>query len=139
MADDQTRTLLDSYLTALSSRGDFARYFAPDVVWTVMETGDEIRGRDALRDFLVGFHTQVFDAHPEWSNVIIGEGTAVLEAVFDGTHIGDFAGIPPTGAHLRVPYCVVYDLSDGLITALRAYIPVTAMVTQLAGAGVGSP
>jgi hypothetical protein len=38
-------------------------------------------------------------------------------------HTGEFAGIAPTGASLRVPYSVFYDVTDAGITALRAYMP----------------
>jgi hypothetical protein len=31
-----------------------------------------------------------------------------------------------------LPYCVAYDISDGLITALRAYMPITALCAHLA-------
>jgi len=76
-------------------------------------------------------HTQIFDAKPEVKNVIVADGAALVEADFVGTHIRDFAGIPATGTKLRVPYCVVYDVSDDGITALRAYIPIAAMIARL--------
>ena len=83
-------------------------------------------------------HTQALDAHPEVKNLVVGDDWALLEADLVGTHIGEFAGVPATGASLRVPYAVVYDLSPGGITALRAYIPVIQMVQQLRGAQVSA-
>src|SRR6476620_7398674 len=46
MADKTTRAVMDEYLQALLHGSDFGRFFAPDVVWTTMETGEEVRGRD---------------------------------------------------------------------------------------------
>jgi SnoaL-like polyketide cyclase. len=46
-------------------------------------------------------------------------------------HVGDFAGVAPTGAGVRLPYSVVYDVSDGKIDQLRAYFPIMALVQQL--------
>jgi predicted ester cyclase len=85
----------------------------------------------AVRDFIVTLHSQVFDASPELGNLTTTEGVAAIEAVFVGTHIAEFAGIPATGAAVRLPYSVFYDISAGKIDALRAYFPILALVQQL--------
>jgi ketosteroid isomerase-like protein len=128
--EDTERTIRD-YLDALQTGGDFAAYLADDVVWTTMETGDEIRGRQAVVDFIVALHNQLFAASPEFGNVTVADGVAALEAVFVGRHIADFAGVAATGAEVRLPYAVSYDVSDGSISALRAYFPITALIQQL--------
>ena len=89
-----------------------------------------------MRDYIVALHTQALDAHPEVKNLVVGDDGALLEADLVGTHTGDFAGIPATGASLRVPYAVAYDLTPEGITALPAYIPVMQMVQQLREAHV---
>jgi predicted ester cyclase len=134
MSVETSRQTMEGYLDALLHGGDFARYFADDVLWLTPETGEEIRGRDAVRDYIVAFHTRVFDAHPEMKSLVVAEGAACVEADFVGTHTGDFAGIEPTGAKLTVPYCMVYDLDGDTITALRGYLPVAAMAAQLRAA-----
>jgi ketosteroid isomerase-like protein len=131
MTDDATTSVMDGYLDALRNQGDFARFYAPDVVWTFMESGDQVRGRDAVRDLVLGMHTQAFSAHPEVRGMMIGKGMAVLEAVFVGAHTGEFAGVPATGAEVCRPYCMVYDVADGAITALRAYFPIAALRAEL--------
>ena len=134
MSVERTRKVIEDYLADLLEGGDFARHFAEDVVWTTTETGDRISGRQAVRDFIVGFHTQAFSARPEVRRVHVGEDFAVLEADFVGTHTGFFAGIEPTGASLRVPYCVVYDVTGDEITAVRGYLPVAAFLAELRNA-----
>jgi predicted ester cyclase len=59
----------------------------------------------------------------------------MIEAVFDGRQIGEFAGVPAHGAHVRIPYAMSYDVADGVITAVRAYFPMTALRTRLTEAG----
>src|SRR5687768_9124604 len=86
MADNTTRAVMDQYLEALIHGSDFARFFAPDIVWTTMETGEEVRGRDAVRDLILALHTQAFHAQPQLVTLVTGEITAMLEAVFIGTH-----------------------------------------------------
>ena len=58
----------------------------------------------------------------------------MVEAVFDGTHVGEFGGVAPTGRHVRVPYCMAYDVSGDAITALRSYFPMAAIGAQLTAA-----
>ncbi|MGJ7441061.1 ester cyclase [Aquipuribacter sp. MA13-6] len=131
MRAEDNRRMMEGYLAALRSGGDFAQYFTEDVRWTTVETGDQLRGRDAVRDHIVALHTQALDAHPEVRNLVVGDGGALLEADLVGTHTGEFAGVPATGASVRVPYAVVYDLSPNGITAIRAYLPVMQMAQQL--------
>lgn len=131
MTQDDTERTVRQYLAALLNGGDFAAFFADDVVWTTMETGDRVQGREAVRDFIVGLHTQMFAASPELVNVTFSDGVAGLEALFVGKHIADFAGVPATGTTVRMPYSVFYDVTGGQIVALRAYFPITALARQL--------
>lgn len=132
MTDETTRAVMDQYLRALLDGSDFGRFFAPDVVWTTMETGEEVRGRDAVRDLILAIHTQAFHAQPQLVNLLTGDATAMLEAVFVGTHVGDFAGLSATGRQVRLPYSMAYDVVQGAITALWAYFPMTALRSRLA-------
>lgn len=127
----ETSEVMNGYLDALRTQQDFARFFAPDVLWTTMETGEQIRGRDAVRSYIVEMHTRSFDAHPELVRLVTGDGTAMLEALFIGRHVDTWEGVPATGRDVRVSYVMAYDIDGGLITALRGYIPVAAMRAQL--------
>ena len=92
-----------------------------------------MHGRDAVRDAIVWMHTQAFDARPEISTVVTGDDQAALEAAFVGTHTGEYLGMAPTGRPVNVPYCVIYDLQDDKITALRGYMPMDLLAQQLKG------
>ena len=131
MSVEETQQVLDEYLNALLGGGDFGTFFADDVRWTTMETGEVISGRNAVRDFIIAFHQQVFDASPEFGLLICSDGSAALEATFVGKHIAEFAGVEATGAEVRLPYSVFYEVEAGKITALRAYLPITSLIEQL--------
>ncbi len=131
MSVDETRQVVGEYLDALRGGGDFGAFFADDVRWTTMETGDVISGRDAVRDFIVALHTKLFDASPEFGRVVCDDGAAALEATFVGKHIAEFAGVGATGADVRLPYSVFYEIEAGKVTELRAYFPITSLVAQL--------
>src|SRR3954453_10815448 len=131
MSLERTESTIRAYLDALMNGGDFAAFFADDVLWTTMETADEIRGREAVSEFITALHSQLFNASPELVSVEIADGVAGLEAAFVGTHIAEFDGIPATGAAVRLPYCMFYDVADGKIVALRAYFPMTMLLQKL--------
>jgi steroid delta-isomerase-like uncharacterized protein len=131
MSVEAAAQIMRSYLDVFLGRGDFAEYFTDDVTWTTVGTGQELRGRQPVRDFLIWMHTQAFDAHPKVKTLVVGDGQAALEADFVGTHTGEFLGIPATGKSVQVPYCVVYDLQDDKLVALRAYIPMDLFAQQL--------
>ena len=131
MSVETTAETMRSYLDTLLARGDFADYFTDDVTWTTVGTDQELQGRQPVRDFLIWMHTQAFDAHPKVKTLVIGDGRAALEADFVGAHTGEFLGVPATGKSVQVPYCVVYDLQDGKLAALRAYIPMDLFAQQL--------
>jgi steroid delta-isomerase-like uncharacterized protein len=127
----ETSEVMDRYLDALRSGADFGRFFASDVVWTTMETGDQVRGRDAVRAHIREMHTRSFDGHPELVRLVTGDGAAMLEAVFTGRHVDTWEGVPATGRDVSFSYAMAYDIAGGLITALRGYIPVAALREQL--------
>jgi steroid delta-isomerase-like uncharacterized protein len=131
MSMETTSQTMRSYLDALLARGDFADYYTDEVTWTTVGAGQELQGRQPVRDFLIWMHTQAFDAHPKVKTLVIGDGQAALEADFVGTHTGEFLGMAATGKSVQVPYCVIYDLRDDKIAALRAYIPMDLFTQQL--------
>src|SRR5687767_3176811 len=96
-------------------------YVAEDAVFTMMPTGEEIRGRDAIAKHLAGFYHGALDARAETVNSLVDGKKGLLEAVVVGTHTGDFAGIPATGRNVRVPIAVAYHVEDGLIRTARIY------------------
>jgi len=64
MSVEATTRIMNGYFEALLGGGDFSQYFTDDVSWTTMETGDQVSGREAVRNLIVTLHTETFDAHP---------------------------------------------------------------------------
>jgi steroid delta-isomerase-like uncharacterized protein len=127
----ETESTFQGYMAALLEGGDFAAYLSDDVVWTTMETGEEVRGRDNVRALIVNLHTQAFTATPELRSLVVGDGAVALEAAFNGTHVGDYQGVPATGRSVSIPYSIFYTLVGDRITAFHAYWPEAALVRQL--------
>ena len=132
MSIDGTREVMSRYWD--SDHTDLSM-MADDVVFTHMATGDEHRGPEAVRRMLDYMYRQAFDARAEMRSRICTADQAVVEGEFVGRHIGEFAGIPPTGRSVRVPLCVVYDLESDRIKRARVYIEMPVLLRQLQGAG----
>jgi predicted ester cyclase len=133
MTADETEAFLREYLDVLASGGDFGQYFAEDIVVTLADVGQEIHGKDPSTQAIVDLHRVAFTAVPEFGPLIVGPGVAALEAVFVGTHTGDFNGIAASNLPVRVPYSVFYGVTGEKITALRIYGLVTGLMLQVTG------
>jgi predicted ester cyclase len=138
MSVENTRKTMAGYMRTLVQRGPYATYFDDDVTFSVVGTGQEVKGCDAVEQFIRYFHEQAFDAEPKEKNMIVGDGQATLEADFVGTHIGEFAGVAATGKQVNIPYALVYDLKNDKITALRFYMPMDVLLQQIGGAPVAA-
>ena len=128
MSLEGTREAVTKYLDSEHSDTSMR---ADDVVFTVMATGDESRGPEGVSQMLNYFYHVAFDARGEYRNLLIDDGIACAEGDFVGEHIGEFAGIPPTHKHVRVPLCVVYELENDEIKRGRVYFETPAMFEQL--------
>lgn len=128
MSVEETRTVISRYLE--SGHSDLA-IMAPDVCFTVMATGQEFRGPEAIGAMLRYFYQQAFEADATNERLVVGEGHVVGEWDFVGRHIGEFAGVPPTGKEVRVPLAVSYDLEDGKVTRGRVYFETPAFLAQV--------
>jgi predicted ester cyclase len=134
MTVEDTRATMDAYLEALVGDGAYETFFADDIVVTLTGVPGEIVGPVAAKAAIDAMHHEQFDGRPEVVSLVVGEGTGALEAIFVGTHTGEFAGIAATGKEVSVPYGVFYELEDGKITALRVYALVEGLVQQLQAA-----
>jgi hypothetical protein len=123
---DRTRQVLEAYW-----KNHDSNYVAPDAVFIMMPTGEEIRGRAAIAKHLEEFYHGALTAHAEVVSSLFGENKGLLEATVVGTHTGTFAGIPATGRAVRVPLSVAYEMENGLIKRARIYLMVNVLLDQI--------
>jgi predicted ester cyclase len=127
-------TTRETVLRYVNSEHSDVSVMAEDVVFTIMATGAEHRGREGVLAMLKYFYHVAFDATASTRVMLFGETNAMVEGDFVGKHIGEFAGIAPTGRAVRVPLCVVYDLDGNQIQRGRVYFEMPVLIQQL-GAG----
>lgn len=130
-AVERSWSTVAAHLEALGGAGDSGAKLTDDVSLTIMETGEVIHGRDAVSTLLTYLHHSAFAAPPAVMTLVAGAEHALIEAEFIGHHTAEFAGIPPTGRRVRLPYAAAYDLDADTICAMRLYFPMDMLVRQL--------
>jgi hypothetical protein len=123
---ESTRKTLEAYWLEHDPK-----YVAEDAVFTMVPTGEEMRGRKTIDEHLKAFYHGSLTANAEVVGSIFSENKGLLEAMVVGKHTGDFAGIPATGRDVRVPLAVSYDMENGLIKRARIYLMVNVLVSQI--------
>ena len=117
--------VLRSYFEALGRRDldAAAEYWSPEVVEDITGIG-VLRGPDELR----GFFAELFAALPDLETTVqrmvasATDDVVVVEWRMRGNFSGGpFRGIDPTGAHLELRGCDVFEVEDGKIARYTAY------------------
>jgi predicted ester cyclase len=131
MSAADVREVLTEYVEVLLARGNYGRFFSDDVHLEVVGSDQSANGAEAAEQMIRFFHEIAFDTRPQIVNVLVDEQGGAVEAVFMGTHTGEFAGIGATGNTVRVPYSAFYDVADGRITGLRLYFSLDQLIAQI--------
>jgi len=122
MTPERTREVMMAYL-----EGHDVSRLAENAVFTIMATGQESRGLAAINQMFHYFYVEAFDATYNVKQTIIAAGQAVCEMELVGRQLMEVSGIPPTNKEVRVPFCVVYELDNDLITQARIYFETDAL------------
>ena len=64
------------------------------------------------------------------SLIVDGNSAAALLSI-EGTHIGEFLGLPPTGKRFTMPVAIFYQLDDGKIVRERRIYDFTGLLVQI--------
>ena len=123
---EQTRQVLEAYW-----KSHDPKYVAEDAVFTMIPTGEQIRGREAIAKHLDAFYNKSLTAHAEVVNSIFSDNKGLLEAMVIGKHTGEFGGVPATGRDVRVPLAVSYEVEGGLIKSARIYLMANILFDQI--------
>ena len=81
------------------------------------------------------FASMFYAAFPDLRHVIedtVAEGDkAVVSFTLEGTHKGDFMGIPATGKEVRVSAIAIFQIADGKVTQVFGIFDQAGMMQQL--------
>jgi predicted ester cyclase len=130
LVQNETLSLTEQNLLAYFETHD-VKYVTEDAKFKNLSTGEVHTGRAEIGAMLHFIYHVAFDAKSETKNYFFTENKAVIEGLFKGRHIGEMAGIPATNKEVSVPFCVTYDLENGLIKEARIYMLTSVMMEQL--------
>lgn len=107
-----------------------AALYAPEAVnWQVAD--QPLEGREAIRESF----RMLFRAFPDIAfrqvNLLEDGAWAALEWEGWGTHLGEFAGHPPSGRSYQLRGCGFFEVRDGLIVHQRGYWDRATWLAQL--------
>src|SRR5436190_1623586 len=81
---------------------------APECVYTIVGTGLRWDGHGGAR----AFYTELFAAFPDnrfaLEDIVIGPQGVFESVVLEATHQGPFAGLEPTGRHVRLELAILF-------------------------------
>lgn len=81
---------------------------APGCVYEIVGTGLRWEGHGGAR----AFYTELFAAFPDntfaLTNIVIGPQGVFEAVVLEATHAGTFAGLAPTGRHVRLELAILF-------------------------------
>lgn len=110
----------------------FDRYMAMDVRIHSHTPGAETGvGLEHLKSLAQMLYNGFPDARFELLDVVAQGEQLAARLWLEGTHRGEFAGMPPTGKHMRVVDFALYRISNGKITDVWSVVDMLGMREQL--------
>ncbi|MBX3024109.1 SgcJ/EcaC family oxidoreductase [bacterium] len=111
-----------------------AAVFAEDAVVREVGTGQEARGRAAVRARAAALLTAFPDLTLERVELLIDGDRHADRWVLRGTHRGELLGIPPTGRRVRIDGATFTRLgADGLVVEDLHFADTLGLMAQLTG------
>jgi hypothetical protein len=114
-----TQSVIEGYFSRMGAEEDFSTFFAEDVTWLTVDTGDEVRGPGPVRDYILALHARMQSGNQR--PLVVTDGQVFLEG--DAVNAGGDNGS-------GLAYCLVYDISGDVITALRCYGTLAQLVPR---------
>jgi predicted ester cyclase len=132
----QAREVMDKVTAAVVAHDTEAlrRLYAAEAVAVTPDIG-EVKGRDAVVDWINEFTIAFPDVHFELVGQYEDGDVAIDEGYFVGTHKGPLpmptGDLAPTGRQVRLRECDIAVVSDGLVSEHRFYYDQAEFMAQL--------
>jgi len=101
----------------------------PDYVFRT--PGEELHGRQALRDFFTSYHAAFPDLHVKINDRVCADNKAVFLFTLTGTHENDFMGITATGKQVKIDGMICSRIENGQIIEEWELLDQLTMFQQL--------
>lgn len=102
--------------------------------YQVMPLGMVHDGEKAVGELLSG----MFKGFPDFTVEIIktyhSEDAVTLEVRMKGTHLGDWAGLKPTGRVMNIPVACIFEFDKDRLVGEKVYFDMATLMNQLSRA-----
>jgi steroid delta-isomerase-like uncharacterized protein len=132
MSATNNKLLADRVWEEVWHQGDLDRIdelFAPDFVRH--DPGREIHGREENRRFINSLRAAFPDLHFTVLDQIAEGDKVAVRYHFQGTHLGDFQGMPPTQKRVAYSGILIYRIANGEIAEQWTEIDLLGFLKQL--------
>jgi steroid delta-isomerase-like uncharacterized protein len=132
MSTETNKAIVRRYIEQVinEQRYDLADEFFVDTV-ELHGVGPGISGRTALAEFYATFGTAFPDWHMTIDDMVAEGDKVVVRYTANGTHQGEFQGIPITGKPYTQNAIVIYQLTNGKIVEGWLQTDMLSMMQQL--------
>jgi steroid delta-isomerase-like uncharacterized protein len=137
MSLDENKAIVQRILSEFWLGGNLAvldELLAPDCI-NHEQSNPEQRGKAACKQWANDVRLVNRRGFPDYditSEDIVAEGDKVMKRwVFQGTHSGEFAGIPPTGKRVTMRGITLYRLTQGRVSEMYWNYDVFGLLQQL--------
>jgi steroid delta-isomerase-like uncharacterized protein len=104
--------------------------YAPDCI-VDSPTGGTHQGPDAVEQVLQAVFSAFLNLRVRVEDQLIDGGQVAQILNIEGTHIGEFLGLPPTGRPFRYAAAVMYELRGRQIVRERRIYDFTGLLVQI--------
>ena len=95
------------------------------------DPGREIHGPEQNRQFIKNFRAAFPDLHFTVLDQVAEGDKAVVRYRFQGTHLGDFQGMPPTRKQVTYSGILIYRIANGKVAEQWTEFDLLGFLTQL--------
>ncbi len=127
------KSLFDSFNQRTLEKG--VESIDDKLAWTDVATGEIYRGKDGYAVFYQRWLSAFPDGKIEILNTLSSGDSVVVEYMGRGTQTGTLVGasgeLPPTGRHVELRICEIYDFNQGQLIQGRSYYDLMTLLHQL--------
>ena len=137
MSLDENKAIVQRILSEFWLGGNVAvldELLAPDCI-NHEQSNPELRGKAACKQWANDVRQVIVRASPTYDitveDIVAEDDKVVKRWVFQGTHSGEFAGIPPTGKRVTMRGITLYRLAQGRVSEMYWNYDVFGLLQQL--------
>lgn len=135
---ERNKAVAQRYFEDLLNGKDHAvvdELIAPDCVLTAPVIPGEVRGIEVVRRGLAAFSATFPDLRFTLHAVIAEGDRVVAYWTMEGTHSGEWLGVPATGKRVSITGCDLFEINDGKITRVHIQADYLGAMWQMGAMG----